>query len=244
MHHFVVRQRQHEVLAMRVQRAKGQLVVVVGPVHRIHGQILQRVVHPAHVPLHIEAEAAVFSAMGHAGPGGGLFCDHQCTRHFLMHGIVQRLQPVNGFEILAAAIGIGQPLAGLSRIVAIDHRCDRIDTQPIEVKLLQPVQRAAREKTANLLPRMVEHQCLPVGVFAEARVGVLIQRCAIETRKAMRVLGEVPRHPIQQYADATRMHQIDEGAQVIRAAAATGRRIESECLVAPGAIERMLGDRQ
>ncbi len=59
VHHFVVRQRQHEILAERIHQAEGDLVVVPAPVHRIFMHVLQRIVHPAHVPFVMEAQAAV-----------------------------------------------------------------------------------------------------------------------------------------------------------------------------------------
>ena len=57
MDDFVVGQRQHEILGERVDHPERHLVVVPAPVHRILGHVLQRVVHPAHVPFEAEAQA-------------------------------------------------------------------------------------------------------------------------------------------------------------------------------------------
>ena len=40
------------------------LVVVPAPVHRVLRHVVERVVHPAHVPLEAEAEAAVVDRRG------------------------------------------------------------------------------------------------------------------------------------------------------------------------------------
>jgi hypothetical protein len=58
VHDFIVRKGQHEVLVERVQAAEREVVVVILAMDRVLGEVAQRIVHPAHVPLHAEAEAA------------------------------------------------------------------------------------------------------------------------------------------------------------------------------------------
>ena len=58
MDDFVVRKRQHEILVKRIQHAEGQIVVVILAMDGIVLEIAERVVHPSHIPLHAEAEAA------------------------------------------------------------------------------------------------------------------------------------------------------------------------------------------
>src|SRR3712207_7675209 len=43
-------------------------------------EVAQGVVHPAHVPLHAEAQAAGVGGAGHAGPRGRLLGDRKSTR--------------------------------------------------------------------------------------------------------------------------------------------------------------------
>ena len=59
VHDFVVRQRQNEVLGECVVQAEQDLVVMMLAVDRILADVVQRVVHPAHVPFVAEAEAAI-----------------------------------------------------------------------------------------------------------------------------------------------------------------------------------------
>ncbi len=70
MHHFVVRQRQREVLVKGVNQAEGQLVVVVLAMDRIVPHVADRVVHPAHVPLQAESQAAQVRGSRDSLPGG------------------------------------------------------------------------------------------------------------------------------------------------------------------------------
>ena len=55
---FVVGEGQDEIFGECVEQGKGELVLLVFAVDRVGGEIGERVVHPAHVPLEAEAEAA------------------------------------------------------------------------------------------------------------------------------------------------------------------------------------------
>jgi hypothetical protein len=66
VHDLVVRQRQHEALGERIDEPERHPVVVIAAMDRVFVQIRERVVHPAHVPFEIEAEAAVAGRRGHA----------------------------------------------------------------------------------------------------------------------------------------------------------------------------------
>ena len=80
VHDLVVADRQHEVLAPGVHQRERHLVVVPLAVDRLVLHVLQRVVHPAHVPLQAEAEAAQVGRPGHARPRGRLLGDGHDAR--------------------------------------------------------------------------------------------------------------------------------------------------------------------
>ncbi len=137
MHHLVVRQRQDEVLAEGVDDAEGQFVVVVAAVHRLFLHVEQHVVHPAHVPLEAEPQPAHVGRPRHVRPGGGFLGDHH---HAGMLGVDHRvgvLDELDGFQILVAAVFVGNPV--LLGIIQVQHRGHRVHPQPVEVKFLQPV---------------------------------------------------------------------------------------------------------
>jgi hypothetical protein len=52
-------------------------------------------------------------------------------------------------------------------------------------------------------------------VLASSRVGVLVQGVAVEARQRPLVGGEVPRHPVEDDADAGLVEPVDEVAQVV-----------------------------
>ena len=73
--HLVVGQGQHEVLGEGVPDAERELVLVPAAVHAVQAHVLQRVVHPAHVPLHAEPQAAQEHRPCHHRPVRGLLRD-------------------------------------------------------------------------------------------------------------------------------------------------------------------------
>ena len=85
---------------------------------------------------------------------------------------------------------------------------------------------------------------LPVGVKALAGVGVLVEVGAVEEAEAVLVGGEVGRHPVQDDADAVLVQVVDQIHEILRRAVAAGGGEVAGGLVAPGAVEGVLHDRQ
>ena len=137
-----------------------------------------------------------------------------------------------------------QPLAGPAAVVEVQHRRDGVDAQAVDVELVHPEQRVGDEEVAHLRPAVVEDQRSPVGVLAEPRVFVLVQRGSVEAAKREIVLGEVRGHPVEQHADAGAVACVDEKAEVVRRAVARRGREVARHLISPRARERVLRHRQ
>src|SRR5207247_4761799 len=105
-------------------------------------------------------------------------------------------------------------------------------------------QSAADEEAPDLVPAVVEDVTFPVGMKAFLGIGVLVEVRAVEVGQAMLVDGEVSRHPVEEDSYVVLVQVIDQVNQVLRPPVAAGRREEAGRLVAPRAVERMLGDRQ
>ena len=243
VHHLVVRERQHEVLAEGVDEREGQLAVVPAAVHRVVVHVLQGVVHPAHVPLQAEAEATEIGRPRHHRPGGRFLGDQLHVGVLAVGQFVELAQEADRLQVLAAAVAVGDPLAFLARVVEVEHRRDAVHAQAVEVVFVEPHQRAREQERAHLVAPVVEDGRVPFRVEALARVGMLVQVGAVEAGQAVRVGREVRRHPVEDHADARAVQGIDEGLEVLRRAVARGRREVARRLVAPGAVERVLGDR-
>ena len=97
----------------------------------------------------------------------------------------------------------------------------------------------AIEEVAHLVAPVVEDERAPVGVLAAARVGVLVERGAVEARERELVAREVRGHPVEDHAEAVAVQAVDELAEVVGRAEARRRRVVAGHLVAPRAAERV-----
>jgi hypothetical protein len=104
VHHLVVREGEHEILAVGIELAEGELLVVIGAEHRVELEIGERVVHPTHVPLHREAEAPEIRRPRHQRPGGGFLGDDKRARVALVDDAVQLAQEGDRIDDCAAAL--------------------------------------------------------------------------------------------------------------------------------------------
>ena len=109
---------------------------------------------------------------------------------------------------------------------------------------IQAVQRIGDQEILDLITTVIEDQRAPVGVFALARVGMLVDMGAVEPSHGVGILGKMRRYPVQNYPDVVLMTAVDQLHQIFRFAVARCRCVEIGNLITPGRTVRMLGQRQ
>ena len=240
---FVVRERQHEILGEGIHHAERELVLVMLAVDRLVPHVAERVVHPAHVPLHTEAEPAVVHRMRHTAPSRRFLGDRQNAGEIAVQRDVHMLEELDGFKVLAPAVPVGSPLAFFAGVIEVQHRSDRVDPQPVDVIRVDPEPGAGQQKIADLVAAVVEDVGVPIGVISLLRVRMFVKGRPVEPAERVPVGGEVCRHPIDQDPDAGLVAVIDEVHEVVRRAVPAGRGEIAGRLIAPRAVERVFGQR-
>ena len=210
--------------------------------HRVVLDVAQRVVHPAHVPLEVEAEAAEVRRLRDAGPGGRFLGDRQHAREIAADRDVELAQELDRLEVLAPAVVVGNPLAGLAAVVEVQHRRHGVHAQAVDVVAVHPEQRVGDEEVAHLVPAVVEDLGAPVGVLALPRVGVLVQAVPSKLRRPCSSRGKCAGTQSMITPMPCLVAAIDEVHEVLRRAVARAWRVVADDLVAPGTVERVLGD--
>ena len=114
MDDLVVRQREHEVLGVGVDLPERELAVMVATVDRLASDVLQRVVHPSHVPLELESEAADVRGTRHHRPRRRFLRERLRSGVLAVDVLVQPAEEGHGLEVLTAAVDVREPLAGLA----------------------------------------------------------------------------------------------------------------------------------
>ena len=120
----------------------------------------------------------------------------------LVAELVELLEEVDRLEVLVAAEDVGDPFAGLARIVEVEHRGDGVDAEAVDVVALEPEQGVAEEEVADLGAAVVEDLRAPVAVLAEPRVLVLVEVGPVEVAQPVQVAREVGGDPVEDHAEA------------------------------------------
>ena len=159
---------------------------------------------------------------------------------------VQLAQEGDRLEVLAAAVDVGHPLAGLaacSRGRASRRRHRR--AAPSTWKRSSQNSALASRKFAHLAAAVIVDQRVPVAVEALARI--------VRARRARcRRSGASPCASVGKCAGTQSMitpmpaswQRSTKRRELVRRAEAAGRREQPDRLIAPRAVERMLADRQ
>ena len=164
-------------------------------VDRVFVHVLQHVVHPAHVPLVGETEAAEMGRPAHSRPRRRFLGERHRPRMFGVRERVQAAEERDRVEVLAAAVAVGNPFAVPARVVEIQHRRHRVDAQPVDVILLEPEERVRQQEIAHFVAAVVEDERAPFLMLTLPRILVLVERRAVESCQAVRVLRENARAP-------------------------------------------------
>src|SRR5579859_6487784 len=114
MHHFIMGKGQHEPFGKRIYEGKVQLTLMVLAVNRLTMEILENIVHPAHVPLERKAKATLAGWLRYTRPRGGFLSDHQMVWKTLSHGCVAALKKFNRRQVLTSAKLVRNPLSLLA----------------------------------------------------------------------------------------------------------------------------------
>ena len=213
------------------------LVVVPAPVHRVLAHVGERVVHPAHVPLEAEAEAAGVGRLRHAGPGGRFLGDHDRAGMLAVDRLVQRCagrRPPRGSRCRRRGSAATRPPCASSRGRASRRRHRRAARRRGSARASNSAL-AARKLATSRAAEIVDRG-VPVGVEAPPRVGVLVERGAVEAGEAVRVAREMRRAPSRGSRRARpRWQRSTKRAKPAGSPKRRGRREQPDRLVAPGA---------
>ena len=191
--------------------------------------------HPAHVPLEVEAQAVVV-LVGDHGEGSGLLGDEELAALQTVDRPGKVLEEGDGGEILPAAFAVAEPVAALPAEVHIEHAAHRVHPKAVHVALFQPVHGAGREEAADLGLAVIEEQCAPLLHVAPAGIAVFIAAGAVEEPETVVVPGEVGGDPVHDDAHAQGMGLVHEVLEIVRGPVAAGGGEVARHLIAPAGI--------
>ena len=239
VHDLVVAQRANEVLGKGVHDGEREQPVVAGAPRKIGLHVVQGVVHPAHVPLVVEAQAAILRRIGHERPRGGLLGHHHHVGVVCLNSAVDLTDKRTGVQILLGTVLVELLLRRIvDAKVEVQHAGNAVHANAIHVEVLEPVQHVGDQERADLAAGEVELVRAPVGVNL-----VLKQHVTVKCGKAVGIGAKTAGYPVHDHADARLVARIDKVHEPLRVAVARRCGVIAGRLVAPGAIEGMLHKR-
>ena len=238
-----MRDRQHEIFGEGVHQREGDVLMVILAEPRVKLEIVAHIVHPAHVPLEVEAKPSDLGRICHKRPRGRLLRHHQHARVDGKRHRVERAQKVDGLEIFFAAVAVSRPFAVAASVIEIQHRRHRVHAQPVHMILAQPKRRGGEKKAPYLAFAIVEYARAPAVMLALLRFGVLVKIGSVKFAQSMLVLAKVRRHPVENDGDPLLMQPVHKIHEIMRRTVARGRRKVAGALIAPRIVQRILRDR-
>ena len=138
---LVMAERAYEVFGEGVHDGEREQPVVAGAPRKIGLHVVQGVVHPAHVPLVVEAQAAVLRRVGHERPRSGLLGHHHHVREVGLHGAVDLADKRAGVQVLLGTVLVELLLAWIvDAKVEVQHAGNAVHANAVHVEVLEPVQ--------------------------------------------------------------------------------------------------------
>ena len=239
VHNLVVAERTNKVLGKGVHDGKREQAVVAGAPRKIGLHVVQGVVHPAHVPLVVETQAAVLRRVGHERPRSGLLGHHHHVREVGLHGAVDLTDKRAGVQVLLSSVLVELLLARIvDTKVEVQHAGHAVHANAVHVEVFEPIQHVGDKEGADLAAGEVKLVRAPVGVNL-----VLKQHVAVKGGKTVGVGTKTAGYPVHDHADACLVARIDKVHELLRVAVARRGGVVAGRLVTPGAIERMLHKR-
>ncbi len=239
VHDLVVAQRANKVLGKGIHDGEREQPVVAGAPRKIGLHVVQGVVHPAHVPLVVEAQAAVLRRVGHERPRGGLLGHHHHVGEVGLHGAVDLADKRAGVQVLLGTVLVELLLARIvDAKVEVQHAGHAVHADAVNVEVLEPIQHVGDQEGADLAACEVKLMRAPVGVNL-----VFKQHVAVKGGKAVGVGAKTAGYPVHNHADACLVTRIDKVHELLRVAVARRGGIVAGRLVAPRAVEGMLHKR-
>src|SRR5215470_3727443 len=104
--------------------------------------------------------------------------------------LIEASEKIDGFEILASAELVGDPLALFAGVVEIEHRRNGVDPQTVDVILVVPEHRARHQKAAYFGAAVIEDVRFPIGMEPLAGISMFVQMRTVEISESVAVRRE------------------------------------------------------
>src|SRR5689334_5037092 len=146
---------------------------------------------------------------------------------------VKAAKKIDGIQVFAPTILVGNPFTLFSGVVQIEHGRDGIHAQSVHMINIHPHQSAAHQEAAHLIAPIVEDVASPVRMKALPGISVLKKVSAIKVGKPVLICWEVRWDPVEINPDSMLMQVVDQVHEILRGSVSAGGCKVSSGLVTP-----------
>ena len=187
-----------------------------------------------------ESKSVLFRFSGNFRPCCGFLCDHHCSMISAQHNAVQMFEKLDRFQIFISAVNIRGPLTVFSSIIQIKNGCHRINTQSVDMEMLNPVKCIGDQEILDFALAKIKDFCSPFRMLALFWIRILVNTSTVKFCQSVCISREMCRYPVKDNTDFLFMQIIYHISKIFRRTISGSRCIISGYLIPPGAIKRML----
>ena len=147
------------------------------------------------------------------------------------------LEKFDCFQILIAAVFVGDPLTVFFTVIKIQHGSNSIYAETIDVIMFDPEQCVGDQEVLNFCFTIIEDLGSPVRMFPFLRICIFKGSCAVKVSESVCIAWKMCRYPVKDYANLILMEVIDHICEIFRRTITGGRSIISGHLISPGAVK-------
>ena len=156
--------------------------MAVAPEIRIIFDIIQIIVHKAHIPLQVKAQPVVLQRSRNLRECSTLLRNGKDTGIPFLHDGIQMLDQFDGFQVLLSAVHIGNPFPILFTVIQIKHTRHSVHPDAVRVVFFHPEQSIRDQVIGDLGPAVIVNQCPPMRMAALSGIQMLIETGTVKMR--------------------------------------------------------------
>ena len=225
MYDLIMRKRKQETGIIVIHHGKSQFMIFPASVFRICAEIIQSIVHPAHIPFIVESQSPVLHGIGNLWKRGRILGCKDRRRMELFQPLVHVLEEFHCISVYTPG-RISLP---------VDSSADGIHSQTVYMVFGQPVIGGGLQEAPYVSTGMHKVAASP---FADTygRMRILVQSCPVILSQTIAVQCKMYRYKVHDHANAILMTAVNKIFQLIRSAV-SGSGAEKACgLITPGFI--------
>ena len=108
---------QDKILTGGIGHAKGHLVMIVFAEIGVKLHVLQKIVHPTHIPLKLKAKTIIFWFSSYHRPSSRFLGNNHSTFTSLIYNTIEVAEEFDSFQIFIFTIFVSYPVASRTAII-------------------------------------------------------------------------------------------------------------------------------